>query len=123
MLKQNWRLISRLERIGDNLIILAAFFAAYFGRDSLVFWNDILDLSLPFTGEVLAPITEYALVLLIGLFGYAVMLNLLGAYGSMRLSSVWRLFRVSLMSGGGVFLILASALYLLKLDISRTACS
>ena len=120
MLKQNWRLISRLERIGDNLIIIAAFFAAYFGRDSLIFWNEILDLSLPFTGEQLAPITEYALVLLIGLIGYAVMLNLMGAYGSMRLSSVWRLFRISLLSGGGVFLLLAAALYLLKLDISRS---
>jgi exopolysaccharide biosynthesis polyprenyl glycosylphosphotransferase len=120
MLKQNWRLISRLERIGDNVIILAAFFAAYYGRDSLIFWNDILDLSLPFAGEVLAPIKDYALVLLVGLIGYAVMLNLMGAYGSMRLSSVWRLFRISFMSGCGVFLILASALYLLKLDISRS---
>lgn len=120
MLKQNWRLISRLERIGDNLIIVAAFFAAYFGRDSLIFWNEILDLSLPFTGEQLAPINEYVLVLLVGLIGYAFMLNLMGAYGSMRLSSVWRLFRISLLSGGGVFLILAAALYLLKLDISRS---
>ena len=120
MLKQNWRLISRLERIGDNLIIVAAFFAAYFGRDSLIFWNEILDLSLPFTGEQLAPITEYALVLMVGIIGYALMLNLMGAYGSMRLSSVWRLFRISLMSGGGVFLLLAAALYLLKLDISRS---
>jgi FlaA1/EpsC-like NDP-sugar epimerase len=120
MLKQNWRLISRLERIGDNLIILAAFFAAYYGRDSLIFWNDILDLSLPFAGEMLAPIKDYALVLLVGLIGYAVMLNLMGAYGSMRLSSVWRLFRISLMSGCGVFLILAAALYLLKLDVSRS---
>jgi len=120
MLKQNWRLISRLERIGDNVIILAAFFAAYYGRDSLIFWNDILDLSLPFAGEVLAPIKDYALVLMVGLIGYAVMLNLMGAYGSMRLSSVWRLFRISFMSGCGVFLILASALYLLKLDISRS---
>jgi exopolysaccharide biosynthesis polyprenyl glycosylphosphotransferase len=120
MLKQNWRLISRLERIGDNLIIVAAFFAAYFGRDSLIFWNEILDLSLPFTGEQLAPITEYALVLMVGIIGYALMLNLMGAYGSMRLSSVWRLFRISLLSGGGVFLLLAAALYLLKLDISRS---
>ncbi|MEY4667484.1 MAG: hypothetical protein RL518_183 [Pseudomonadota bacterium] len=120
MLKQNWRLISRLERIGDNVIIVAAFFAAYYGRDSLIFWNDILDLSLPFAGEMLAPIKDYVLVLLIGLLGYAVTLNLMGAYGSMRLSSVWRLFRISFMSGCSVFLILAAALYLLKLDISRS---
>ena len=120
MLKQNWRLISRLERIGDNLIIVAAFFAAYYGRDSLIFWNDILDLSLPFAGETLAPLKDYVLVLLIGLIGYAVTLNMLGAYGSMRLSSVWRLFRVSFMSGCGVFLILAAALFVLKLDVSRS---
>lgn len=120
MLKQNWRLISRLERIGDNVIIIAAFFAAYYGRDSLIFWNDFLDLSLPFAGEILAPIKDYVLVLLVGLIGYAIILNLMGAYGSMRLSSVWRLFRISFMSGCGVFLILAAALYLLKLDISRS---
>lgn len=120
MLKQNWRLISRLERIGDNAIIIAAFFAAYYGRDSLIFWNEIFDLSLPFAGEILAPIKDYALVLIIGLLGYGVTLNIMGAYGSMRLSSVWRLFRVSFMSGCGVFLTLAAALYLLKLDISRS---
>ena len=120
MLKQNWRLISRLERLGDNLIILAAFFAAYYGRDSLIFWNDILDLNLPFDGYQLAPIKDYFLVLLVGLMAYSLVLNLMGAYGSMRLSSVWRLFRVSLLSGVFVFIGLAATLYIFKLDISRS---
>lgn len=120
MLKQNWRLISRLERLGDNLIIVAAFFLAYYGRDSLVFWNDILDLNIPFDGDLLAPIKDYFLVLLVGLIGYGLTLNLMGAYGSMRLSSVWRLLRISVLSGAAVFVILAATLYLFKLDISRS---
>ena len=120
MLKQNWRLISRLERLGDNLIIVCAFFLAYYGRDSLVFWNDILDLNIPFDGDILAPIKDYFLVLLVGMIGYGITLSLMGAYGSMRLSSVLRLFRISLLSGAVVFVLLAATLYLFKLDISRS---
>jgi exopolysaccharide biosynthesis polyprenyl glycosylphosphotransferase len=120
MLKQNWRLISRLERLGDNLIIIAAFFLAYYGRDSLVFWNDIFDLNIPFDGDLLAPIKDYFLVLLVGLIGYGITLNLMGAYGSMRMSSIWRLLRISILSGASVFVILAATLYLFKIDISRS---
>ncbi len=120
MLKQNSRLISRLERLGDNAIIVAAFIAAYYGRDSLIFWSDILDLSSPFEGHgPLAPIKDYFIVLVVALVGYAVSLNLMGAYGSMRLSSVWRLFRLSLLSSLFVFFMLAATLFLLKVDISR----
>ncbi len=121
MLKQNSRLISRLERLGDNAIIVAAFFAAYYGRDSLIFWNDILDLNLPFKGKaVLAPIKDYVLVLGVALIGYGLSLNLMGAYSSMRLSSVWRLFRVALVSSVAVFISLAATLFVLKIDISRS---
>ena len=121
MLKQNSRLISRLERLGDNVIIIAAFFAAYYGRDSLIFWNDILDLNLPFEGKGnLAPIKDYFMVLIVAILGYGVSLNLMGAYGSMRLSSVWRLFRVAVLSSALVFVALAATLFLLKIDISRT---
>lgn len=121
MLKQNSRLISRLERLGDNAIIVAAFFAAYYGRDSLIFWNDILDLNLPFKGKaVLAPIKDYVLVLGVALLGYTLSLNLMGAYSSMRLSSVWRLFRVALVSSVVVFISLAATLFVLKIDISRS---
>lgn len=120
MLKQNWRLISRLERIGDNVILLLAFVAAYYGRDSLIFYNDVFDLNLPFEGEQLAPIKEYALVLLTALVGYSTVLSLMGAYGSMRLSSVWGLFRVAFVSSAVVFIFLAATLFMLKLDVSRS---
>jgi exopolysaccharide biosynthesis polyprenyl glycosylphosphotransferase len=120
MLKQNWRLISRLERLGDNLIIVAAFFAAYYGRTLLLKANADLDLGLPFEGAQLAPIKDYVMVLVASVLGYGVTLNLLGAYGSMRLSSVWRLIRVAILSSVVVFVLLAATLFLLKIDISRS---
>jgi exopolysaccharide biosynthesis polyprenyl glycosylphosphotransferase len=120
MLKQNWRIISVLERVGDNLIIVAAFFGAYFGRTSLLFWNDILNLGLPFEGYELLPIKDYLTVLFAGLIGYGVVLNLMGAYGSMRLSSVWRLFYLAIVSSAAVFIVLAALLFVLKFPISRT---
>jgi exopolysaccharide biosynthesis polyprenyl glycosylphosphotransferase len=120
MLKQNWRLISAIERFGDNVVIVAAFFGAYYGRSSLLFWNERLQLALPFEGYELLPLKEYFVVLLVGLIGYAVVLNVMGAYGSMRLSSVWRLFRVAFISSAVVFCIVAAALFLLKYPISRS---
>ncbi len=120
MLKQNWRLISRLERLGDNLIIMAAFFAAYYGRTLLLRANADLDLGLPFEGAQLAPIKDYVMVLVASVLGYGVTLNLLGAYGSMRLSSVWRLIRVAILSSLVVFVLLAATLFVLKIDISRS---
>lgn len=120
MLKQNWRLISRLERLGDNVIIVAAFVAAYYGRTLLIRANSDLGLGVPFEGSQLAPIKDYVIVLAVSLLGYAITLNLMGAYGSMRLSSVWRLFRVALLSSTVVFVLLAAALFLLKIDVSRS---
>lgn len=120
MLKQNWRLISAVERLGDNIVIIAAFFGAYYGRSSLLFWNERLQLALPFEGYELFPLREYMVVLLVGIIGYAIVLNLMGAYGSMRLSSVWRLFRVAFVSSAAVFLIVAATLFVLKYPISRS---
>ena len=59
-------------------------------------------------------------VLFAGVIGYSLILNLMGAYGSMRLTSVWRLFYLALVSSGIVFVILAAFLFLLKYQISRT---
>lgn len=120
MLKQNWRIISLLERVGDNVIIILAFLSAYYGRTSLLFWNDLFHLGLPFEGEELLPINDYLVVLLAGLIGYSVILNLMGAYGSMRLTSVWRLLNISCVSSGIVFVVLAATLFVLKFPISRS---
>lgn len=120
MLKQNWRLISRLERLGDGLIILASFIVAYYGRDALIYWNEILGTRFKFEGPELAPIKDYFIVLVIGLFGYSFILNILGAYSSMRLSSSWRLLWVTALTSVLVFAFLATVLFTLKLDLSRS---
>ncbi|MCB0329876.1 MAG: sugar transferase [Bdellovibrionales bacterium] len=78
------------------------------------------DLSLPFAGEALAPIKDYALVLVIALFLYGVLLQAMGAYNSMRLRSFLELFGISVISSLVVFVGLAAALFLLKLDLSRS---
>jgi len=120
MLKENWRLIARTERLGDFIIIVASFFLAYRGRESLLFWNDILGLKVPFTGSGLAPLKDYFTVLAVALFGYSATLSFMGAYGSMRLSSPFRLLRISISSSVVVFVLLAATLFLLKLDLSRS---
>jgi exopolysaccharide biosynthesis polyprenyl glycosylphosphotransferase len=45
---------------------------------------------------------------------------MMGAYGSMRLSSMWRLVRLSVISSFLVFIALAAVLFLLKVDVSRS---
>ncbi len=120
MLKENWRSISRIERVGDFIIIVLSFFIAYYGRDSLLFWDSTLELGIPFRGKVLAPIKDYFIVLVIALFGYGMMLQVMGAYNSMRLRSSFELFWITLVSSGVVFLLLAASLFLLKIDLSRS---
>lgn len=120
MLKENWRFISRVQRVADLCIVFFAFVLAYYGRSSLVFWNEYFDLKIPFQGEELAPLKDYFLVLIAGLFSYALLLSHFGAYGSMRLADVprllYRLFATSVL----VFFVLASVVFLFKLDLSRS---
>lgn len=120
MLKQNWRLVARFEQIGDFLLVLICFFAAYYGRDSLIYWNDRLSWQLPFSGDELAPIKDYFLVLLVGSISYLFALQALGAYGSMRLAATWSLLRISFLSSVLVFVCLATVLFVLKVDLSRS---
>ncbi len=119
MLKENWRFISRLERLGDNLIILASFFAAYYGRSSFLFWDEFLGLKLPFRGEELAPLRTYYPVIFVALPLYNFILTSLGAYSRMRLATSWQLFRISIVSSLVVFFGIAAILFILKLDLSR----
>jgi exopolysaccharide biosynthesis polyprenyl glycosylphosphotransferase len=120
MLRENWRLISRIERLGDCCVIAVSFLLAYYGRKSLVYWNQIWDLNLPFRGEALGPLKDYFIVLAVGLIGYLTILQAMGAYSSMRLSSSLRLLRVSLGASLIVFFLLAAVLFTLRLDVSRS---
>lgn len=120
MLKENWRSISRIERVCDNLIIIACFYLSYFGRASLIYWDSYFGWALPFDGPALAPISSYIFVLVIALVVYNVSFNVLGAYSSMRLASSLQLLRIFVMSSFFVFLSLASLLFLTKINLSRS---
>ncbi len=71
-------------------------------------------------GDKLAPINTYLFVLGISLVGYVVVLNQLGGYSSMRLTSPWRLLWISVLASIVVFMALASVIFLLKLELSRS---
>jgi len=119
VLKEKWRSISRIERLADLVIVVLSFFTAYYGRDSLIFWGELFGFHSLFAGEELAPISDYSVILISGLLFYATSLNFLGAYGSMRLSSPFKLLRLSLFSSLLVFIALSAMLFILKLDLSR----
>jgi exopolysaccharide biosynthesis polyprenyl glycosylphosphotransferase len=120
MLKQNWRLVSRIERLGDTLIIIACFFFAYYGRNSLLFWDSQFALGIPFEGPSLAPLKDYGIVLFIALTSYTVLLNWFGAYSSMRFSTPLHLLGLSIVTSVLVFFFLAAVLFTIKIDLSRS---
>lgn len=120
MLKENWRSISRIERICDNLIIAVAFLTAYYARASLVFWDRFFGWRLPFEGPALAPLKDYFFILVIALVAYNFFLNFFGAYDSMRLATPFQLLRRFFLSSIFVFVILAAMLFLFKINLSRS---
>jgi exopolysaccharide biosynthesis polyprenyl glycosylphosphotransferase len=120
MLKQNWRLISRIEKLSDLCIVILSFIAAYHGRSSLIYWNTFLNLGLQFKGYELSPIKDYFIVLIVGVLGYMTALHMLGGYSSMRLSSLFRLIRITIVSSFAVFVLLSSILFSLRIDVSRS---
>lgn len=119
MLRENWRLVSRIERLCDLLIVVAAFFSAYYSRSSLIYWNNYFKWNFLF-GNELGPIGDYTPVLIIGIIAYIGALQVLGSYGSMRLSSLLRLVRVAVQSSLITFLVLSSVLFIFKTDLSRS---
>lgn len=120
MLKENWRFVARIQRVGDFCITVFAFFAAYYGRSSLIYWNKFFDWGLPFGGPELAPVSDYWFILFVALVSYQLVLTLQGAYSSMRLASSWQLFRMFTLSSLIVFVALATCLFAFKIDLSRS---
>jgi exopolysaccharide biosynthesis polyprenyl glycosylphosphotransferase len=120
MLKTYWRIISWLERIGDNFLIIASFFIAYELRDSLVL--SLVEDVLPFKSDMLelGELDQYYLILGIALPVYNASLSILGAYRSMRFHVWHKILRYTYFSAAIVFLSVGAFLFLLKLDLSRS---
>jgi exopolysaccharide biosynthesis polyprenyl glycosylphosphotransferase len=123
LLKTHWRIISRLHRISDNAIFIVAFFLSYHLRDSLLFAANNYGLPYPVELPDLGSLERYFIVLGIALPLFNAFLSILGAYRSMRFSSLLQLLRMAVLSSGLVFLCVGSFLYLLKLDLSRSFVS
>lgn len=120
MLKQHWRFVNKIERIGDNAVILIAFFVAYYFRAEIMVAGNSVFHGLSEPLSVLGPLKDYVIVLFLGLALYNVVLSNLGAYRSMRLLSFVGLVRTSIAASAVVFLCESGLLFMLKLDLSRS---
>lgn len=120
MLKQHWRIVSRLERICDNVLIVGAFFTTYYCRAAaLELAGRVISIK---TAELqpLASIESYFIVLGFALPLYNAAISILGGYRRMRFSTAVELGRLSTFSSLLVFLCIGSLLYLFKLELSRS---
>ena len=106
MISQHARFVIRAERLTDNLIIMSSFFAAYT-------WRDLLG------GQMLAPISEYGVVLLVGLIFYNTLLTLMGGYGRLSSQSTGRFLPLVVAASAITFFSIGAVLFILKLDLSR----
>ena len=120
MLKTHWRIISRIERVLDNLIVVVAFYASYHLRDDVLQMIPVLQASFADGLQKLGTLEDYLVILGCSLPLFNAVLSILGAYNSMRFSSYWRILRISIFAGALVFLLQGSVLYILKLDLSRS---
>lgn len=118
MLKNYWRVVSRIERGLDNVIFIACFFITYELRQSLK--GSSFDGLLFPTLKVIAPIQSYLVILGFAIPLYNSVLSMLGAYRSMRLTRPIQLFRLAASASFIVFVLLAALLYIVRLDISRS---
>ena len=120
MLRQHWKLINHLERLGDNFVIVVAFFCTYYLRNIILTEESRLIGTLPKAFSELGPLEDYFVILILGIPLFNAILSLLGAYRSMRFMSYLTLAKLSLFASLVVFLCIGSFLYALKLDLSRS---
>jgi exopolysaccharide biosynthesis polyprenyl glycosylphosphotransferase len=120
MLKENWRLISRLERVVDAMIVALSFIIAYNGRELLKFVNIKYNLGLPINSGILAPLPEHLVVFTLSLAVFLLALEWAGAYSRMRLASPFVLLRQTATAGFVALMCLGALLFALKIDVSRT---
>jgi len=115
MLKENWRVVSGLSRIGDNLLIFCSFLLSYWLRHELSFSS-----GRGFEITELDSLDRYLIVLFLAIPLYNLLLSTLGSYRSMRLSSKLELFKQVSIASLLFFLSASALLFMLKLDLSRS---
>ena len=119
MLKENWKLISFIERFGDAVSTVLSFLVAYYSRDVFVDLISSYKLPFEFQNQGLAPIKDYFIVAVSGVFLYYVILVFLGAYQSMRMRSFFGILWQASVSSILVFIFLSALLFSIRVDLSR----
>ncbi|RMD86315.1 MAG: sugar transferase [Candidatus Dadabacteria bacterium] len=119
MLNRHWRFVKIAERVGDAVIITLSFILAYYGRASVIYWNEKLSLGLRFGGDVVAPLSQYLFLLVVALPLFLFLFTAAGTYDRFKVISSWKLLGISLLSSVLVFFALAALLYTFKIDLSR----
>lgn len=84
-----------------------------------MFWNTYLGFEF-FENAQLAPLKDYVLVFIVAIVSLNVLLNFLGAYGSMRLLSNFQILWISILASLLTFVSLAAVLFSLKITLSRS---
>jgi exopolysaccharide biosynthesis polyprenyl glycosylphosphotransferase len=120
VLKENWKFISRVQRLGDNVFIVFAFIVAYYARIAVPFWQKYLPFQFPREAPELAPLKDYFLILVVAVICFNVTLTVFGAYSSMRLRTAFQLFWIAFLSSIVTLVILAAVLFLFKIEVSRS---
>jgi len=118
MLKNYWRIVSRIERVLDNAILVGAFFLTH--RFRALISQSGLDDFFQEGLRRLGPVEDYFVVLGFTIPLFNSVLSMLGAYRSMRLSKPIQLLRLSFSAAVVVFILLGALFYILKLDLSRS---
>jgi exopolysaccharide biosynthesis polyprenyl glycosylphosphotransferase len=120
MLRPSGASTNKLALIVDNILVIVAFFVAYYGRHSLVDLDLQFDWGIPFGGEALAPLSDYYVVLFASIIVFNLSWSVLGGYIPSKMFEPSRIFRIGFFSSVLAFFAIAAALFLLKLDLSRS---
>jgi exopolysaccharide biosynthesis polyprenyl glycosylphosphotransferase len=120
MLRPSGASTNKLALLVDNVLVIAAFFVAYYGRRSLIDLDLQFHWGIPFGGEALAPLSDYYVVLFAAIICFNLSWSALGAYVPSKMFESSRIFRIGILSAVLAFFAIAAVLFLLKLDLSRS---
>lgn len=120
MLKDNWRFISRIHRVLDNLVITGAFVVSYQLRDQFLNLLGVFGVETAADFNVLAPFSDYFVIFFASITLFNLWLSILGAYESMRFAKVKQLLKMSVLASAMVFISIGFIAFVLKIDFSRS---
>ena len=111
MLRPSGASTNKLALLVDNVLVIAAFFVAYYGRRSLIDLDLQFHWGIPFGGEALAPLSDYYVVLFAAIICFNLSWSALGAYVPSKMFESSRIFRIGILSAVLAFFAIAAVLF------------